>query len=177
MIYRENIKSDASDAETVEFARKKEAIYYELCLANKGRFKLTSGAEELLDHLKAEGVPFTIATGSDRESVDFFFEHLGLDRWFDINKMVYVDGTFRGKPNPDCYFLAAEKLGLRAEDCLIFEDGTSGIMSARAAGAASVVAVYDEKLPSPLKDGLLVDLVIHGFDAWRELLSHYEKVR
>lgn len=177
MIYRENIKADASDAETVRFAHKKEAIYYELCLANKDRFKLTDGAIGLLDHLKSEGVPFTIATGSDRESVDFFFEHLGLDRWFDIDKIVYTDGSFRGKPNPDCYFLAAEKLGLRAEECLIFEDGTSGIMAARASGAASVVAIYDETLPSPLKDGLEVDLVIHSFEDFKEMLLHYETVR
>lgn len=177
MIYRENIKADASDGETAEFARKKEAIYYELCLSNKERFMLTSGAVEFLDHLRSEGVPFTIATGSDRESVDFFFEHLGLDRWFDIDKMVYSDGTFKGKPNPDCYLLAAEKLGLRAQECLIFEDGTSGIMAANASGAASVVAIYDEALPSPLKEGLEVDTVIHSFKDFKEMLSHYEIVR
>ena len=133
MIYRENIKADASDAETAEFGHNKESIYFELCLANKERFRLTEGAEEFLDHLKAEGIPFTIATGSDRESVDFFFEHLGLDRWFHIEKIVYTDGSFKGKPSPDCYLIAAEKLGLSAEECLIFEDGRSGIMSANAA--------------------------------------------
>jgi HAD superfamily hydrolase (TIGR01509 family) len=177
MIYRENIKADASDEETAEFGHNKEAIYFDLCLANKERFKLTEGAEEFLDYLKAEGIPFTIATGSDRESVDFFFEHLGLDRWFDIDKIVYTDGSFRGKPSPDCYFLAAGKLGLSAEDCLIFEDGRSGIMSANAANAAGVVAIYDEGLPSPLCEETKVDLVIHSFKAWKEVLSHYEKVR
>ena len=95
MIFRENIKADANDAETVEFAHSKESIYYGLCLANKDRFKLADGAEEFLDYLKAEGIPFTIATGSDRESVDFFFEHIGLDRWFDIQKIVYTDGSFK----------------------------------------------------------------------------------
>ena len=177
MIYRENIKADASDAETVRFAHDKEAIYYDLCLANKDRFKLAEGAEELLDYLKAEGIPFTIATGSDRESVDFFFEHLDLARWFDIEKIVYTDGSFRGKPSPDCYLLAAEKIGLRAEDCLIFEDGRAGILAADAAEAACVVAIYEEGLPSPLCEETKVDLVIHSFKAWREILSHYEKVR
>ena len=177
MIYRENIKADASDAETAEFGHDKEAIYFELCLANKERFKLTEGAEKFLDYLKAEGIPFTIATGSDRESVDFFFEHLGLDKWFDIEKIVYTDGSFRGKPSPDCYFLAAEKLGLSAGDCLIFEDGRSGIMSANAANAAGVIAIYDEGLPSPLCDEARADMVIHSFNGFEEILSHYEKVR
>ncbi len=177
MIYRENIKADASDAETAEFGHNKEAIYFELCLANKERFRLTEGAEEFLDHLKAEGIPFTIATGSDRESVDFFFEHLGLDRWFDIEKIVYTDGSFKGKPSPDCYLIAAEKLGLSAEECLIFEDGRSGIMSANAANPAGVIAIYDESLPSPLCDEARADMVIHSFKGWQEILSHYEKVR
>ncbi len=176
-IYAENIKADASDAETAEFAKEKEAIYFDLCLANKERFKLTDGAIELLDHLKAEDVPFTIATGSDRESVDFFFKHLGLAKWFDIEKIVYTDGTFKGKPEPDCYILAAEKLGIKAEECLIFEDGTSGIMSANAAKAAGVVAIYDKELPSPLCKGIEVDMVVHSFKDWKEILSHYEIVR
>ena len=176
-IYKENIDPQASDAEAAAFAKEKEAIYFDLCLANKERFKLTDGAIELLDHLKAEGVPFTIATGSDRESVDFFFKHLGLGRWFDIDKMVYIDGTFKGKPAPDCYVLAAEKLGLSVSDCLIFEDGTSGIMAANAANAAGTVAIYDETLPSPLCEGLEVDAVIHSFRDFKEILSHYEIVR
>lgn len=174
-IYRENIDPNATDAETAEFGRAKEAIYFGLCLENKERLRLADGAEELLDHLKAEGIPFTIATGSDRESVDFYFEHMGLDRWFDIDKMVYTDGTFKGKPEPDCYLLAAGKLGLCVEDCLIFEDGTSGIMAARASRAAGVVAVYDKGLPDPLCEGLTADMVCHDFRGWKEILSHYGK--
>ena len=173
-ICRDNINKNATDEETVDFGRKKEAIYYELCLANKERFKLVDGAEEFLDYLKTEGIPFTIATGSDREAVDFFFEHLGLDRWFDIDKMIYADGSFNGKPDPECYILAAEKIGLSASDCLIFEDGTSGIMSANAANAKGVIAVYDEGIPSPLREGLTVDSVHHDLKAWREILSQYE---
>lgn len=177
MIYRENIKADADDEETAEFGHNKEEIYFALCLANKSRFRLVDGAAEFLDHLKAEGIPFTIATGSDRESVDFFFDHLDLDQWFDIDKVVYTDGTFKGKPNPDCYILAAEKLGISVSDCLIFEDGTSGIMAANAANAAGVVAIYDSTLPSPLKEGLEVDMVIHSFKDFSKILSHYDKVR
>ena len=173
-IYRENINPSASDAETAEFSVKKEAIYFDLCLENKERFKLAEGAIEFLDYLKAENIPFTIATGSDKMSVDFFFEHLELAKWFDIDKIVYTDGTFKGKPEPDCYILAAERLGIKAEECLIFEDGTSGIMSADAANAAGVVAIYDKDLPSPLCDGIWVDLVVHSFKDWKEILSHYK---
>jgi HAD superfamily hydrolase (TIGR01509 family) len=176
-IYRENIKSDASDEETAEFAIRKEALYFDLCLENKERFKLVDGAAELLDYLKTKNIPFTIATGSDKMSVDFFFEHLELSKWFDIDKIVYTDGTFKGKPAPDCYMLAAERLGIKSTECLIFEDGTSGIMSANAANAASVVAIYEETLPDPLCEGALADLVVHSFKDWKNILSRYEIVR
>ena len=173
-IYRDNINPYATYEEAADFGRKKEAIYYELCLADKERLKLVDGAEELLDHLKVEEIPFTIATGSCREEVKFFFEHLGLERWFDIDKMIYADGSFDGKPAPDCYVLAAEKIGLSSSECLIFEDGTSGIMAANAANAKSVVAVYDEGIPSPLREGVEVDAVYHDLKSWREILSRYE---
>jgi len=176
-IYKDNFNKDAEFDEYDAFRIKKEEAYYRLCLADKSVFKLVDGVADMLDYLKERGIPYTIATGSGGEEVDFFFEHLGLDRWFDIDKMVYSDGTFKGKPNPDCYLLAAEKLGLRAQECLIFEDGTSGIMAANASGAASVVAIYDEALPSPLKEGLGVDTVIHSFKDFKEMLSHYEIVR
>lgn len=173
-ICRDNINPNATDEEAADFARKKEAMYYELCLADKKRLKLVDGAEELLDYLKAEGIPYTIATGSDKEAVEFFFEHLGLEHWFNIDNMIYADGSFNGKPEPDCYLLAAEKIGLSASDCLVFEDGTSGIMSANAANAKGVVVVYDEGIPSPLREGLAVDAVYHDLKAWREILSQYE---
>lgn len=176
-IYRENIDPDGTDEAASEFGIKKESIYFELCLSNRERFVLVDGVAELLNYLKSEEIPFTIATGSDRTSLEFFFKHLDLGRWFDINETVYYDGSFAGKPAPDCYLLAAKKLGLSAGDCLVFEDGTSGIMSANAAGAAGVVAVYDKALQSPLREGLSVDLLRHDFKNWRGILSHYEIVR
>jgi len=44
----------------------------------------------------------------------------------------------RGKPAPDMFLLAAERMGVRAEECLVFEDGQAGIEAANAAGMASV---------------------------------------
>lgn len=176
-IYKNNFNGNATLEECLAFGKKKEEIYYEMCFADKDRFKLVAGAEQLLDYLKAEGIPFNIATGSSREELEFFFKHLGLDRWFDIDNVIYTDGTFEGKPAPDCYMLAAEKIGLSASDCLIFEDGTSGIMSANAADAKGVVVVYDEGIPSPLREGLAVDSVHYDLKAWREILSQYEIVK
>jgi sugar-phosphatase len=53
--------------------------------------------------------------------------------------MVTADDVTRGKPAPDCFLLAAERLGVQAKDCLVFEDAPAGIEAAEAAGAGVVV--------------------------------------
>ena len=172
-IYKDNFNKKADFNEYDEFRIKKEEAYYQLCLADKSVFRLVSGAAEMLDYLRDNGIPYTIATGSGGEEVDFFFRHLGLGKWFDRDKIVYTNGTFAGKPAPDCYLLAAEKIGLSADECIVFEDGTSGIRAARAANAAGVIAVFEDGVPSPLKDGIKVDAVCHDLLGWKDILSQY----
>ena len=53
--------------------------------------------------------------------------------------LVTAEDVTRGKPAPDCFLLAAERLGQRIEDCLVFEDAPAGIQAAEAAGAAVVM--------------------------------------
>ena len=53
--------------------------------------------------------------------------------------LVTAEDVARGKPAPDCFLLAAERLGQRIEDCLVFEDAPAGIKAAEAAGAAVVM--------------------------------------
>ena len=52
---------------------------------------------------------------------------------------ITAEDVERGKPAPDCFLLAAERLGVSAEDCLVFEDAAAGIAAAEAAGCAVVV--------------------------------------
>lgn len=172
-IYKDNFNADADFEEYDSFRKAKEGAYYELCLAEKSIFRLVDGVHEMLDHIKSEGIPYAIATGSGKEEVDFFFEHLGIGRWFGEENMIYTNGTFNGKPEPDCYILAAKKIGLSPDECIVFEDGTSGIMAAKKAGAAGVIAVHEVGVPSPLKDGMTVDRVCHSLAEWKDILSHY----
>ncbi len=119
----------------------KEEIYRDLCVKDREAFRLTPGAPELLDRLCRAGIPHTIATASEIVNVTFFFEHFGLGRWFDREKIVYDDGTFPGKPFPDIYLRAAENLSLPPAACLVAEDAPSGIEAARRAGAGYILAL------------------------------------
>ena len=170
-IFLEQFCPDATDAEIEAFESFKERLYMDSCLKNPQKLKLCDGAEDMLDYLKEHSVPYCIATGSPLENVKFYFEHLGLGRWFTYDNIVYTDGTFNGKPAPDCYILAAKRLGLSPSECVVFEDGTSGIRAARSAGAAGVIAVWEKGLPSPLLDGAYADETHHDLSDWKGILS------
>ena len=176
-IYLENFDANGTPEEIEKFGDIKEKLYHQLCLDSPEIFHLVNGAEEMLNAMKDAGVPFCLATGSNWFNVEFYIRHMGLDRWFDQNNMIYDNGTYPGKPAPDIYLLAAEKLGLEPSECLVFEDGTSGIRAANAAGAGGVVVVYEEKFDSPLTEQTRVDEVHHDLRDWREILSHYGILR
>lgn len=128
-------------AELETIIEEKEAYYRKMCLEDKQIFQLAPGVVPFLDSLRNAGVPMTIATGSYPVNVDFYFQHLDLIRWFDRNLVVFDDGSFPGKPAPDVFFLAAERLHLSPGDCLVFEDSYMGIQAAYHAGAAKIIAV------------------------------------
>ena len=67
-----------------------ETIYRALCRQSPD-YKLADGLVEFLDFLAAHKIPRTIATASCGNNVRFFFDTLGLDRWFDLDKVIYND--------------------------------------------------------------------------------------
>ena len=120
---------------------RKESIYRQLCIEDKFHFHLAGGAVRLLNELKSRQIPRTIATASRKSNVDFYIRSFGLEKWFDINKIVYDDGTVLGKPNPDFYIRAAKVIALPVQNCIVIEDALSGIQSAYHAGIGKVVAI------------------------------------
>lgn len=131
-------------AEVDKFSTEKELIYQKLCREDKN-FRLIRGAEDFLNYLRDNKIPRTIATASNRMNVDFYVEMLHLERWFDLDKIVYDDGTLEGKPSPDIYEKAAKNLQTKPEDCIVFEDAILGIESASRAGIGKIIAVVGDK--------------------------------
>jgi HAD superfamily hydrolase (TIGR01509 family) len=114
-----------------DVATRKEGLY----LAQLPQLK---AIPEVLEHIEAEHgrIPFAVVSGSTRDSVVGSLSVLGLLEKFDA--IVSADDYKHGKPAPDGYLLAAERLGVAPADCLVFEDTEMGIEAARAAGMASV---------------------------------------
>jgi beta-phosphoglucomutase-like phosphatase (HAD superfamily) len=120
---------------------RKETIYRNLCLEQGDDFQLSPGAAGLLDWLQAHRIRRAIATSAGRENVLFYYIHMGLWRWFDLENIVYDDDRMATKPAPDPYLLAAQRIGLPPEQCVVVEDSLHGIQSACQAGIGCIIAL------------------------------------
>jgi HAD superfamily hydrolase (TIGR01509 family) len=98
---------------------------------------LKMGVREIIDYLDVAGLPKAVATSSPPESVRRNLEPSGL---YDRFQAIVARGDYaRGKPSPDPYLLAAERLGVDPRDCLALEDSHNGVRAAHAAGMMTVM--------------------------------------
>lgn len=123
------------------FGEEKELLYRKLCIENKDTLSFANGAYKLLDFLGENNIPHAIATSSEINNITFFNKLFNLEQWFGGGRIIYDDGTVRGKPHPDLYLKAGAKLGLDMKDIIIVEDACAGAQAARSAGAGLVVGI------------------------------------
>ena len=96
-----------------------------------GRLRAMPGLSELVAELRARGLKRALATSGERRYVAMVMSELNLDGAFDAT--VVAEDVTRGKPAPDVYLLAAERLGLPLAQCLVLEDAPNGVAAAGAA--------------------------------------------
>jgi HAD superfamily hydrolase (TIGR01509 family) len=89
------------------------------------------GAHELLATLDKFGLPWAVVTSADRKLAKARLGAVGIEP----PVLVTIEDTARGKPFPDPYLLAAERLGVDPRRCLVVEDSQPGIDAGHAAGA------------------------------------------
>ena len=89
-------------------------------------------AFEAVDYFRKKGVPLALATASPRDESEIKFEKTGINKSFDV--IVCGDEVKNGKPHPDIYLTAAEKIRINPKDCITFEDTHFGLTAAKAAG-------------------------------------------
>ncbi len=119
--------------------------------------------------LRARGVPLALATASRRPVIQAILETVGLGRTFDA--VVSGDEVARGKPAPDGFLMAARRLGVPPEQCLVVEDSRNGVLAGKAAGM--VVAA----VPCPAtshEDFSAADLVLPSLEALPKALEGLE---
>ena len=109
------------------------------------------GAQELLDWSSSHQLPMAVATSSNREDATEKLRNAGLLHYFSF--LVCGDEVERGKPDPEIYTRASDKLGILSSDCLALEDSDNGVRAAHAAGM-TVIHVPDLIEPSDMVKSL-----------------------
>ncbi|MFE4758917.1 HAD family hydrolase [Streptomyces mirabilis] len=92
------------------------------------------GAVQLLEKLAADEVPYCVASSGSHERIRVGHRKTGLDRWFDEGRVFSSQDVGRGKPAPDLFLYAAERMGVAPERCVVVEDSPLGVRAANAAG-------------------------------------------
>ncbi len=116
-------------------ADEKEALYRQIYASE---IHPIAGLTELLRDLCSRGIVCAVGSSGPRANVDFVLERCGIADCF--TAVVSGDDVTHCKPDPEIYLSAAERLGLPASQCVVFEDSLNGIRSAEAAGMA-VIAI------------------------------------
>ncbi len=123
----------ASEADIARLDALKEAAFREILAAN---FPPMPGVEKLLKSLRAAGFALAIGSSGPPENVALVLDRLGGRALF--GAVVNGMDVTRGKPDPQVFLLAAERLGVPPCRCAVVEDAPLGIAAAKAAGMASV---------------------------------------
>ncbi len=103
--------------------------------------KVKKDALRYLKELKLRGIMLGMATSSNPYLLMPCLENNGMDGLFDC--ICYTSEVGMNKSNPEIYIYTAKKLGVRPEECVVFEDIIEGLNSAKSAGMKTV-AVYDK---------------------------------
>ena len=119
------------------------------------------GAKELLVFLKENGYKTTVASSSARERSMRLLKKHDLVKYFD--DFVFGPEVEKGKPNPDIFLKAAEKVGITPENCLVLEDSQAGILAANRAGM-KVICIPDLKYPTQEYVDMATDVKDSLFD-------------
>ncbi|MBK3647913.1 MULTISPECIES: HAD family hydrolase [unclassified Streptomyces] len=96
--------------------------------------KPVAGVGEVLEKLAADGVPYCVASSGSHARIRVGHRTTGLDRWFGEDRIFSSEDVGRGKPAPDLFLYAAERMGVAPERCVVVEDSPLGVRAAVAAG-------------------------------------------
>ncbi|MFF8725751.1 HAD family hydrolase [Streptomyces sp. NPDC015171] len=111
-----------------------EVFHARVFAAFERELRPVAGVTEVLEKLAADGVPYCVASSGSHARIRVGHRTTGLDRWFDEDRIFSSEDVGRGKPAPDLFLYAAERMGVAPERCVVVEDSPLGVQAAVAAG-------------------------------------------
>ncbi len=123
---------------------------------------LKQGVKRLIEELHKKGMIIGLGTSNSFELAEKSLKHNEI--WHYFKTAVTGDEHLKGKPFPDIYLLAAQRLQLEPENCLVIEDTLTGVQAGKAAGM-TVFAIYDvDSLDQHEQIKQIADRFFHDYD-------------
>ncbi|MEG0734701.1 HAD family hydrolase [Anaerorhabdus sp.] len=144
-------------SEKEQLSKYKEELYRNI-ITNTPNIKLVDGAEKLFNILNSKNIPFTIASASIIENIEFFYTTFNLNNWLKLEDIIYDNGKYINKV--DMFNDALAILNSEKESCLIFEDSLSGVTSAIEAGFKNIILLHQKEYRDEFKS--IPEIIYHS---------------
>jgi len=155
-IIRSAMGENLASGEVDVIAAEKEANYRQRVAQT---IKPLPGARELMELLRGNEVKMAIASSAPMENIQLIIRGLGIDKCFQA--IVWGREVTEGKPSPQVFLLAASKLGVKPQHCIVIEDAVAGVAGAKRAGM-KCLAVTNSHPEASLKEA---DLIVESLAA------------
>lgn len=149
----ENLKIKADAGEIIKM---RNNIFLDLA---KDELEIMPGLIYSLDLFKNNNYKIAIASSGVKEYIDMVLDKFKIRKYFDA--IITGDDVKKGKPDPETYALACEKLGLKSEECVVLEDAANGVKAAKGAGCKCIAIVNTH---TPVQDHAEADIILNSLE-------------
>jgi beta-phosphoglucomutase family hydrolase len=146
---------EITDEQVEVFVNEIDAGYRE-SIRNSVELVPLAGLRELLGNLKKSGILIALATSAPDENIDLVLSGLELNDFFNV--IIGKSQVKNGKPHPEVYLTSLDMLGVRADQCLVFEDSVAGVKAAVNARIKTLGVLTTETADNLLKAGAFATL-------------------
>ncbi len=151
-IIRNTLGKETPQSEIDAIAREKERNFRKVVRQN---IKPLPGAIKLIKLLKEHRFKIALASSAPIENIRLITKGLGINNWF--QSIICGRDVTEGKPSPQVFLLAAQKLGVEPKDCIVVEDAIAGVTAAKRAGMRCLAITNTHPRMSLMEADLIVD--------------------
>ncbi|MDO8717178.1 MAG: HAD family phosphatase [Dehalococcoidales bacterium] len=141
-----------SAAEIAAIAKEKEVIFRRL---GRNKIQPFPGVVNLIKRLAARRVKMALVSSTPARNIEVVLSGLGIADLFQT--IISGEDVVKGKPDPEGFLLAAKRLGIRAENCVVIEDSTAGVSAAKRAGMHCVAITNTRSGSRLVRADLIID--------------------
>jgi beta-phosphoglucomutase len=135
--------------QTEQYSNEKKEIYDRII--HESKIEEVKGLTPFLERMKKLNMKMVVASGNKVDAVEYLLKKINARKYFEA--IVTNKDVKKSKPDPDIFLKGAEILGLKPEECIVFEDAANGVKAAQSAGMASVCVLTTTPRESLVESG------------------------